>query len=233
MSFSTPVKSKSVVYPGTKQQVRRDNPENINGWAEEISRKLRVYPHDPQKFLDVLVPSDALYKSADVSAAFSGLDGPESTKETAMYKPCIEGLDALVAGFPEDKKLAFHDRSNFNMVYPYSLGREVHHETKPDLIALLPGKSNEVPEKLEWFDVSLIFEVKSSKAQDPMRKTLVDDKDRDPFVKDGVRAVETVTQLAKNARNLMLAHHLVYVFVVGLYGKTARFFRFDHSCAIV
>ncbi|OBZ70522.1 hypothetical protein A0H81_09098 [Grifola frondosa] len=219
MSFSTPVKSKSIVYAGNKHQVRRDNPENINGWAEEISRKLRVYPHDPQKFLDVLVPSDAPYKSADVSAAFSGLGGLESTKETAMYKPCIEGLDALVAGFPEDKKLAFHDRSNFNMVYPYSLGREVHHETKPDLVALLPGKSNEVPEKLDWFDVSLIFEVKSSKSQDPMRMTLVDDKDRDPFVKDGVRAVETVTQLAKNARNLMLAHHLVYVFVPELLRK--------------
>ncbi|OBZ70715.1 hypothetical protein A0H81_09148 [Grifola frondosa] len=175
--------------------IRRDNPENISGSIEEISRKLRVYPHDPQKFLDVLVPSDAPYESADVSAAFSGLDGLESTKETAMYKPCarIEGLDALVAGFPEDKKLAFHDCSNFR-----------------------------------W-STHTVWAANAG----PYEKDVVDDKDRDPFVEDGVRAVETVTRLAKNARNLMLAHHLVYVFVVGLYGETARFFRFDHSCAIV
>ncbi|OBZ71047.1 hypothetical protein A0H81_09295 [Grifola frondosa] len=150
-----------------------------------------------------------------------------------MYAPCIAGLDTLVAGFPEDKKLTFRDRGSYDIFYPYSMERKVHHETKPGLIASLPGKTDKLPQDLKWFDVSLIFEVKGTEEQDPMREIPKDCEDGDPCVKDSVRAVETVTHLAKNARNVMIAHHLVFVFAVGLYGKIARFFRFDHACAVV
>ena len=42
-----------------------------------------------------------------------------------------------------------------------------------------------------------------------------------------------VEQLAKNARSLLLAHGALAVFVIGIYGKTVRLARFDHSCAVV
>lgn len=59
-----------------------------------------------------------------------------------------------------------------------------------------------------------------------------DEKD-DPFVWTGEKHTLTTQQLAKNARNLLLAHGFLAAFVVGIYGRTVRLIRFDHSCAFV
>lgn len=59
-----------------------------------------------------------------------------------------------------------------------------------------------------------------------------DEKD-DPFPREGDKHTRTVEQLAKNARSLLLAHGFLSAFVVGIYGRTVRLARFDHSCALV
>ncbi|KAI0761622.1 hypothetical protein BD413DRAFT_589491 [Trametes elegans] len=58
--------------------------------------------------------------------------------------------------------------------------------------------------------------------------------EKDPFPRDvnGEHA-RTIAQLAKNARDLLLAHGFLAAFVVGVYGKTIRLARFDHSCSLV
>ena len=42
----------------------------------------------------------------------------------------------------------------------------------------------------------------------------------------------TLVQLAKSARNLLLSQSRLFVFVIGVYGKLARIFRFDHAGAV-
>jgi hypothetical protein len=61
---------------------------------------------------------------------------------------------------------------------------------------------------------------------------------RDPFddageCKIGDEHEETIVQLAKNGRNLLLGNSSCFVFVFGVYGHWARFYRFDCSGVIV
>jgi len=43
----------------------------------------------------------------------------------------------------------------------------------------------------------------------------------------------TIVQLAKNGCNLLMGNMSCFVFVVGMYGDTARIYRFDRSGIIV
>ena len=68
----------------------------------------------------------------------------------------------------------------------------------------------------------MVIEAKSTSAQDP-------------FPRRGTTPADTIThwKLAMSARNLMIAHGLLAVFVLGIYGDDVRIARFDHSCAVV
>jgi hypothetical protein len=57
---------------------------------------------------------------------------------------------------------------------------------------------------------------------------------RDPFhdageCKIGDTHDETIVQLAKNGRNLLLRNSSCFVFVLGVYAHNARIYRFDRS----
>ena len=61
---------------------------------------------------------------------------------------------------------------------------------------------------------------------------------RDPFddageCKIGDTHDETIVQLAKNGRNMLLGNLTCFVFVLGVYGHNARIYRFDRSGVIV
>ncbi|KZT63070.1 hypothetical protein DAEQUDRAFT_742137, partial [Daedalea quercina L-15889] len=71
----------------------------------------------------------------------------------------------------------------------------------------------------EWRHIALVFELKRDTSDDPMIKTTI-------------THWETLVQLAKSARNIMVAQSLLYAYVVGIYGTVARIFRFDHAGAI-
>jgi len=52
-------------------------------------------------------------------------------------------------------------------------------------------------------------------------------------VKSGIEHNTTITQLSKNARNLLVANMACFVFVLGLYGKKARIYRCTRRAIIV
>ena len=54
----------------------------------------------------------------------------------------------------------------------------------------------------------------------------------DPMIKNTITHWNTLVQLAKGARNIMLSQGRLYAFLVGIYGSVARIFRFDRAGAI-
>ena len=96
----------------------------------------------------------------------------------------------------------------------------------PDVVMSFPGVSEDDKTWMKsWNGISLVFEIKVD--QDP-----IDEDAPWPHVKDGKNAVVVLTQLAKSARNIMLTHHMIYVYFVGIYSTKARIYRFDHAACV-
>ncbi|TFY59307.1 hypothetical protein EVJ58_g5850, partial [Rhodofomes roseus] len=77
---------------------------------------------------------------------------------------------------------------------------------------------------LNWRRIAMAIEVKPTKREDPIGLR---------GVKYGKEATGVLTQIAKSARNLMLTHGMLYVYIVGIYCDTARIYRFDHAACVV
>ncbi|KAH9922502.1 uncharacterized protein B0H18DRAFT_910291 [Fomitopsis serialis] len=135
-----------------------------------------------------------------------------------MYEPLIQGLTSLVQHFPKGKLPTFLNHAHRTMQSPFALCDEEQHETKPDVIATVPGLPC-IPPTHRWRHVALVFEAKSCDSDDPM-ETITETHE------------ETLVQLAKSARNIMLAQGRLFAFVVGIYGHKARIFRFDRAGAV-
>ena len=97
------------------------------------------------------------------------------------------------------------------MRFPFDLCDEEQHVTKPDIIATIPDLPCDIPPLRRWRNVALVFMAKPCDTDDPM-KTYSDENEA------------TLIQLAKSARNIMLAQGRLYAFVVGIYGHQARIF---------
>ena len=101
--------------------------------------------------------------------------------------------------------------------FPFTAFAHSHHGSKPDISVSFPGKTLRVG---DWQQIAMVMEAKSTSEQDP-------------FPRHGTSHSDTIIQLAVSARNLMLVHGLLAVFVLGIYGDDVRIARFDHSCAVV
>ncbi|KAH9831785.1 uncharacterized protein C8Q71DRAFT_714969, partial [Rhodofomes roseus] len=134
------------------------------------------------------------------------------------YRPQVEVLAHLVTSFPPTVRPQFYNYGHSIMQFPFEPFVHEQHPTKLDVVASFPDVRPEFPIS-RWRDVALSFELRSEDAYDPM-------------VKDAPTRSDTLTQLAKNARNIMLSQGRLYTFVVGIYGSLARIFRFDRSGAI-
>ncbi|EPS95933.1 hypothetical protein FOMPIDRAFT_7878, partial [Fomitopsis schrenkii] len=77
-----------------------------------------------------------------------------------------------------------------------------------------------------WHGIAMVFEVKN--AADPINESAPW-----PSVRQGATATGVLTQLAKSARNLMLTHGMLFVFVVGIHKDSARIYRFDRAGCVV
>ena len=139
--------------------------------------------------------------------------------ESSVYSllPQIRGLRSLVTGFPKNKQLTFLDTSQNMIPFPYAAFTTNHHGSKPDISVSFPGKPLRVG---DWQQIAMVMEAKSSS-------------DQDPFPRQGTTHADTIIQLAVSARNLMVAHGLLAVFILGIYGDDVRIARFDHSCVVV
>ncbi|KAH9917497.1 uncharacterized protein B0H18DRAFT_848887, partial [Fomitopsis serialis] len=90
---------------------------------------------------------------------------------------------------------------------------------EPDVVASLPGQTFKSSHPNRWRNISVVFEAKRTDKEDPM---LYCSKVND----------ETLVQLSKSARNILVAQSRLFVFTVGIYGRLARIFRFDHAGAV-
>lgn len=139
----------------------------------------------------------------------------------------ISGLNSIVAEFEPQCRPQFANGSRCAVRFPFKAWEDEHGYTMPDVVMSFPGVSKEDTTWMKtWNGISLVFEVKV--AQDP-----IDEDAPWPYVKGGKKATGVLIQLAKSARNIMLTHRMLYVYVVGIYGTQARIYRFDHAACVV
>ncbi|CDO74738.1 hypothetical protein BN946_scf184812.g2 [Trametes cinnabarina] len=216
------LKSSSSV-PLSRADVLNDSPAVKNGWASELNARILTFPGQPETFIDQLLPC---------STPFPNDDNPETLQNAFKdYTPVsgqelrvtgveqLAGLQSLVKPFPDEKKLEIVDTHLDDMEFPFHAFERHHQHTKPDISVSFPGKT---VSRRNWQTISMAMEAKGGEKEDPFTKN-----------SDSEKHVRTVEQLAKNARNLLIAHGFLSAFVVGIYGRTLRLARFDHSCAVV
>ncbi|KAI0729832.1 hypothetical protein C8Q72DRAFT_971638 [Fomitopsis betulina] len=222
---------------------RQKSERNKKIWMTDLFERIVEVEVDIDKFLEKFVPSSvdtppsvdappsidaprrkrgkSKRKPKPVGAPkcedknFTGIVPRGKGKESGMYGPLIDGLTHLVDNFPESHRPTFHNCANTELNPPYELCDIVEHRTKQDIVVTVPSLPSLDP-LLRWRNLALVFEVKGEECDDPMKKYL--DKHE-----------ETIIQLAKSARNLMLAQGRLFAFCVGIYGHTARIFRFDRA----
>ena len=148
-------------------------------------------------------------------------------------------MSVLVAPFDTAHKVSFHNTRTFEMPFPFAAFAEKRHACSPDISVSFPGAnlSDEQLRAQQWQAVSMAIDVTPSADQDPFP--------RPPARPQAQNAAKTkprrtkralagrALRLARMARNLLLAHGALAVFVLGIYGSTVRLARFDHACAVV
>ncbi|KAL7279513.1 hypothetical protein ACG7TL_007356 [Trametes sanguinea] len=219
-----PYKAKSSTVPAVAHaDVLGQNPAVQQGWASELKERMLLYAEkDPNEFIDNLLPCSVPYPDnqdvATLKAAFDDYN-PVGGQEVSSYPSLIAGMRSLVSTFPPQKRLDIVDTSGTDIYFPFNSFKKHHQYTRPDISISFPG---ETVTPGDWQTISMVVEVKG-------------DKGEDPFMKDDNSSthVRTVEQLAKNARNLLLAHGFLSAFVVGIYGRTVRLARFDHAYGVV
>ncbi|KAI0636323.1 hypothetical protein C8Q77DRAFT_1052469 [Trametes polyzona] len=202
----------------TRIDVKQDSSRVKKGWEDELKDRIQVFLGTVHDFIDTLLPcSTPFVATPEVLNAFWAYNRHQGD-EISSYPSLLFGLERIVASFPRDKRIAFVDTSDHHVPFPFPAFKDHHHFTKPDISVSFPGSP--IPVKPRWEHISMVIEVK-------------DTPEKDPFPRSGDKHVGTVAQLAKNARNLMLAHGFLCSFVVGIYGNIVRLARFDHSYALV
>ena len=122
--------------------------------------------------------------------------------------------------FSKPNKLVFKNHAHGQIRFPYKICESEHHVTRPDIIASFPGEDTFDEKHPDgWRNISFVVEAKLKESEDPMKS-----------YSDAHEL--TLVQLAKSARNLLVSQSRLFVFVVGVYGKLARIFRFDHAGAV-
>ena len=113
---------------------------------------------------------------------------------------------------------------NIELAFPFHAFAKNHHKSKPDFSASFPGKTLTTRDiqQSKWEKVSFMMEVKPEKSQNPFSPN-----------RAGQTHQDTIIQIARNARCLLLAHGYLAAFVVGIYGEDAHIARFDHSSCVV
>lgn len=134
----------------------------------------------------------------------------------------MAGLDQITAPIPEDRRPRCFNTSNTT---PKLLDSS-QHPMRPNIAVTHPGV--DAPENncdWEWSMCACTIEIQEKKSSDPITA-----EGRCKIVK---AYRETIRQLAQSGRNLLHGNLSCFVFVVGIYGNTARIFRFDRSGVII
>ncbi|KAH9930114.1 uncharacterized protein B0H18DRAFT_1209606 [Fomitopsis serialis] len=220
--YGTHPSRKSGVAITNKKQTLRTSEVNKDpdSWAAEIDGKINLFDKSHKEFFEVYVPFEDPFGGArpwdDPAAVFA--DVRTVGRETAMYPALISGLQTVVHEFELERRPQFADSSKCAVRFPFSAWEDEHMYTIPDILMSFPGEDDEAWGK-SWHSISMVFEIKPGKCEDPIGKY-------------STAATAVLTQLAKSARNIMLTHGRLFVFVVGIYGNLARIYRFDHAAGV-
>ncbi|KZT67884.1 hypothetical protein DAEQUDRAFT_375900 [Daedalea quercina L-15889] len=216
---STPGRNRSVMQEDATNVAdrRQQSEKNAKAWKEHIYNRIVQPVADMGSFMTEFVHSEEPIPDCPDAHFMAHVPTGEG-KVHDMYVPLVDGLTSLVREFDDEERPEFFNHAHKVMQFPFALCAEEQHVTKPDVVATIPG-----PEYIHplprWRHVALVFEVKPCDSDDPM-KTYANVHE------------ETLIQLAKSARNIMLAQGRLYAFVVGIYGAKARIFRFDRAGAV-
>ncbi|KAH9915212.1 uncharacterized protein B0H18DRAFT_959408 [Fomitopsis serialis] len=204
-------------YVGDAAEAKRDNKKNMASWQREIHDRIKEYPDNINGYLSAMVPSDTpVPPCPEMGRSLELIQ--VGNLESAMYGPLMKALERMVRPFPHGKRPKFHNYEHKVMKFPFEPYEHDQHPTKPDVIATFPTLPFISPLH-RWRHVALVFELKSLASADPMMMNMQ-------------THWETLVQLAKSARNIMLSQGRLFAFVVGIYGDQARIFRFDRAGAI-
>ncbi|KAI0730061.1 hypothetical protein C8Q72DRAFT_776846 [Fomitopsis betulina] len=212
-----------------KQHTRQTSEVNKDSWAAEISGKISLVDKPLQTFFQEYVPCSSDFEGlrpwTDPAEVFTAV--PSSGLEKEKYPELLNGLRKLVSSFDDVRRPKFADGSKCAVTFPFKDWEEEHHYTLPDILMSFPGERGENKTWAKtWHRIGMVCEVKN--ADDPINESAPW-----PSVKQGVTATAVLTQLAKSARNLMLTHSMLFVFVVGIYKNSARIYRFDRAACVV
>ncbi|CCM03307.1 uncharacterized protein FIBRA_05435 [Fibroporia radiculosa] len=173
-------------------------------------KRVSLWARPIEHFIERLVPSRTpIPTCSDATQVF---DIKTYAPEQNLHEPVLAGLRKLIASFPDDKRLKFHNVEQ-PIKFPYALEGYENKATTPDIICSHPKNANACLSRPQWQNISLVFGVNSNAMDDPM-------------------ALKHVTQLADSAQNILIANNCLFTFAVGLYGNMARIFRFDHASII-
>ncbi|KAH9915730.1 uncharacterized protein B0H18DRAFT_1215343 [Fomitopsis serialis] len=202
--------------PLKKHDAQQGSRKNRIVWRSEIAGRIIPITNPVDDFLGHFVPGHKPRRPV----MKSHFDFPSDAKvENDLYEPLCEGFTSLVSRFDEETKPTFVNHNHNRITFPYALGASEHHVTRPDVIASFPGETSVSPHADYWRNISFVVEVKLKESEDPMKSYSQEHE-------------ETLIQLAKSARNLLVSQSRLFVFVIGIYGRLARIFRFDHGGAV-
>ncbi|RDX46234.1 hypothetical protein OH76DRAFT_891201 [Lentinus brumalis] len=196
-----------------------------SGWASELDGRILLSDLPLEDYLDELVPCSSPYESANLTIdanTFSDYE-PGDGLEVKSTPHVRNGLASLVADFDDDIRLSFWDSHSGDYRFPLSPFATNHAKSSPDISVSFPGASDDVEARSSrWEIISMCVEAKDTEKGDPF-----------PHHKSGATNADTIVQLARNARTLMLVHGFLYSFVLGIYGDIVRIARFDRTVCIV
>ncbi|PCH37559.1 hypothetical protein WOLCODRAFT_84113, partial [Wolfiporia cocos MD-104 SS10] len=216
-------KTKATVQHTNAVHAQQGHERNRRGWSSELDSKVIVFDRDVEDYVEMFIPSDESVPECPqpTGGVFNmSKSTARPATEKKLYGPLKRGLERLVSRFPERRKLAFAINSDNPIKFPFRQHDHEHHHTRPDIIASLPGETKETLADPRWRHISIVLEVKPRKEDDPVGK-------------GGRKHEETLVQLAKSARNILVAQGRLFVYVVGVYGEIARIYRFDRAGAVI
>ncbi|RPD54991.1 hypothetical protein L226DRAFT_575346 [Lentinus tigrinus ALCF2SS1-7] len=225
-SKATPHKHKGPRYANGKADVYSTGASAQGGWASELDGRILVADIPLEQYLDNMVPCSSPYESADITLdpnAFSEYQ-PGKGLEVQCTPVVRAGLEALVSSFDNKVRPTFWDSHKGDYRFPLTPFAVNHSKSSPDISVSFPGVTEDdaTVRSSRWEVISMCIEAKDT-----------DDKDPFPVHKSGKSNMNTIIQIARNARTLMLVHGFLYSFVLGIYGDTVRIARFDRTVCIV
>lgn len=132
------------------------------------------------------------------------------------------GLDTLVCSFPREKRIVFN--SNRRQAMPLDLGACSPTDKcigEPSIIACLPCYPIlPVTTGATWWDISIVVDVDAAATDDPITEFRGNH-------------VPTLTRIERSVNCIMVAQGRLFAFAVGVYGHTARIYRFDRAGIMV